>query len=49
MHLKDALEASTVLERPAPTKIPSQKLRFLRRVCGLNNLFEVDEEVVLST
>ena len=42
-HMKEALACSGILQRPAPPKITSSKLRCLARVCGIPDL--PDEEV----
>lgn len=43
-RMKDMLQASGVLQRPALKKISSAKLRALGRVCGLPHLSEVGED-----
>ncbi|CAN6211719.1 unnamed protein product [Urochloa humidicola] len=47
-RMKKAIQASGVLERPAPAKISSRKLCLLGRVCGLNNLSEIEDEVPIN-
>jgi hypothetical protein len=45
-RMKEALACSGVLERPAPSKINTCKLRLLGRVCGLPNLSEARSSMV---
>ena len=45
-RMKEALACSGVLERPAPSKINTCKLRLLGRVCGLPNLSELDGDAL---
>ncbi|CAN6334539.1 unnamed protein product [Urochloa humidicola] len=46
--MKEAIEKSGILARPAPKKVPPKKLRCLGRVCGLAHLSEVEDEVTAS-
>lgn len=43
-RMKNALHVSGILERPAPKKINSSKLRVLGRFCGLAHLSEVEDD-----
>lgn len=45
-RMKEALTRSGVLERPAPPKITTSKLRCLGHVCGLPDLSDAEEEVL---
>ena len=45
-RMKMALAQSGVLERPAPSKIASSRLRCLGRVCGLPDLSDKDDDAV---
>ena len=45
-RMKEALASSGMLQRPAPPKITSSKLRCLARVCGLPDLSDDEPDAV---